>query len=1269
MFSHLAHGGGILAGTPYETVADGGVNEALKPDYGNNPDANGNPDLIHVNGPELVPVRDGLVPDCPSFLGPDYCSGVLFHGDHMLADDPVGSGTKDGADSNLGAPLFSGWPTWRSTTHQQVYWKWLERAWRGGLRLTVQFAVTNEALCRASKHLRDADCTNAMESIAEQTQAAYDFQDFVDAQYAGTGQGWFRIVTTPQEARDAVIAGKLAVVLGIEVADLFGCYFNNQADCTESYVRTQLRDWYDLGIRHIFPVHNFDNGFGGAATWQDAILVGNAEVEGFWWDTEDCSNDGFGFKVNEAVAFFIGLFGFGGLPTPIPAYLEDASCNTKGLTARGEFLIDEMMDLGMIIDVDHMSRKAIDRTLTLAEANDYAGIAASHVQSFGMHETSIRHERMRTGGQLERIRELGGMVAAMLKDDVQDSGSRGQKKTIDFSSSQITDNCRHSSKTFGQAYSYLRHQMQGPVALGSDFNGVAAHVGPRFGSDACGGDNEERLYQEKEGRLDYPFTLDAFGSFDKQVTGQKTFDFNVDGLAHIGLLPDLVADLALVGMQPADMEALFGSADAYIEMWDRANGTFVPIAQAACTDLTVAADDQCQATASVVAGSVSDPRVVVSTSPEGPYGLGQQAVTVTVAPLCGGGVTTCDGTVTVEDQTRPALSCPSGVTEECTGASTIASFTPTATDNCTASLNPSCSPGSGSGFAFGATAVSCTVTDAASNQSTCDFDVTVVDTTNPTASCRNDVVVQLDSSGNGSIAENAIDNGSSDICAGVTFDSDVTNFTCTNVGGNAPVLTVTDAAGLFAQCTAGVTVIDSVQPVALCKSISVTLEQDGTASVPATAINDGSTDACGIAGLSLSPNSFVCATDVGANAVVLTATDANGNQNSCGATVTVLKRPTTLVYQGGAMGQYSDGILLKATLTDTATGNPLSGKTVNFTLGSQSDSATTDGSGVATVSPDLLLNQAATTTSVVTSFSEDCTYLASSDTDSFEIKTEDVTVSFDEANLVAVKVDTDGGDSPPFSLTIYLNETLPDLPDDDTEAPGDIRLAVASMTLVPVGPGGSIDGTCTPQNAGSIAGDSYDDVLEIRCDFDDVSVNVYSVMVTVNDAGYYAGMGEDATVIYDPSLGFTTGGGKLFWPGTLEKTNFGYIMKYNKKGKKVQGNLLVIRHRDDGNIYRLKSNAVTGLAISPMTSSFGWASFNGKGTFKDWDWVDPIGNHEFTVYVEDHGEPGENDRFWLEIVDKDGQVVGVLSMDNPATSEAVTLSGGNIVVPHTPAGD
>ena len=65
----------------------------------------------------------------------------------------------------------------------------------------------------------------------------------------------------------------------------------------------------------------------------------------------------------------------------------------------------------------------------------------------------------------------------------------------------------------------------------------------------------------------YPFTIPGFGTFDHQVSGQKIYDFNVDGLAHIGLFPDMVADLKNIGVTDDQLKPLFGSAQAYLNMW------------------------------------------------------------------------------------------------------------------------------------------------------------------------------------------------------------------------------------------------------------------------------------------------------------------------------------------------------------------------------------------------------------------------------------------------------------------------------------------------------------------------------------------------------------------------------------------------------------------------------------------------------------------------------------------------------------------------------
>ncbi len=274
---------------------------------------------------------------------------------------------------------------------------------------------------------------------------------------------------------------------------------------------------------------------------------------------------------------------------------------------------------------------------------------------------------------------------------------------------------------------------------------------------------------------------------------------------------------------------------------------------------------------------------------------------------------------------------------------------------------------------------------------------------------------------------------------------------------------------------------------------------------------------------------------------------------------------------------------------------------------------------------------------------------------------EEAMISFDDENPIAVQVADPGENSGPFSLDVEVNEKLPDLPDGSSAA-GDIGNAMVSMDLVPVGPGGPVSGTCNP---GTVEGSGHDAILPVTCDFDDVQVNTYTIQVTV-DGGFYEGTGEDVLVIFDPSLGFTTGGGWFFWPGTEDRTNFGYTMKYNKKGQQVKGNLLLIRHLEDGTIYRVKSNALYGLALGDA-GDFGWASFNGKSTYLEPGWDEPIGNYEFLVYVEDH-DSTDSDRFWIEIHDKDGNLITIMSINREAVDNAVEIGGGNIVVPHTPGG-
>jgi hypothetical protein len=276
------------------------------------------------------------------------------------------------------------------------------------------------------------------------------------------------------------------------------------------------------------------------------------------------------------------------------------------------------------------------------------------------------------------------------------------------------------------------------------------------------------------------------------------------------------------------------------------------------------------------------------------------------------------------------------------------------------------------------------------------------------------------------------------------------------------------------------------------------------------------------------------------------------------------------------------------------------------------------------------------------------------------VEPEDSICEFDENNVVAVEVTNDGSDkSVPFNLIIGVKETEPALLSGSDTA-GDIKLAGVTLSLVPVGPGLPLSTPCTQSETDN----GYDAVKTLTCQFSEIPVNAYAVTATV-DGDFYTGYCENVVVVYDPSLGFTTGGGWFFWPGTEDKTNIGYTIKYDKKDANIQGNLLMIRHHQEGGtetLYRVKSDALYGLALGQDISvPMGWASFSGKSTYFAPGMEQPEVNHEFVVYVEDHDEPGTgNDEFWI-------QIDGGISMNSGSEDNTELLRGGNIVVPHSAA--
>jgi hypothetical protein len=115
---------------------------------------------------------------------------------------------------------------------------------------------------------------------------------------------------------------------------------------------------------------------------------------------------------------------------------------------------------------------------------------------------------------------------------------------------------------------------------------------------------------------------------------------------------------------------------------------------------------------------------------------------------------------------------------------------------------------------------------------------------------------------------------------------------------------------------------------------------------------------------------------------------------------------TKTTYTGPTSADYHDQVTLSGKLADTSGSSPapVAGKTITFTLGSQSCTATTNASGSASCS--LIVGQQPGNYTVKASFAGDSQYKASSDSKPFTITKEETTLSYNGDTLIL-----NGGDA------------------------------------------------------------------------------------------------------------------------------------------------------------------------------------------------------------------------------------------------------------------
>ena len=168
------------------------------------------------------------------------------------------------------------------------------------------------------------------------------------------------------------------------------------------------------------------------------------------------------------------------------------------------------------------------------------------------------------------------------------------------------------------------------------------------------------------------------------------------------------------------------TVNTVVSNWDVVGGP-----DARCRDSQACADGptNCSASVSIDDGSTASDgsAPVLEQIPAGPYSIGETQVTLRASDATGSS-DECTALVDVDDCTPPALTCRETVAEcEANGQAFVEPIAP-AVDECTAY---SVAGPPAQDYPLGRTAVEFTVTDAYLNESSCETNVTIVDTTAP----------------------------------------------------------------------------------------------------------------------------------------------------------------------------------------------------------------------------------------------------------------------------------------------------------------------------------------------------------------------------------------------------------------------------------------------------------------------------------------------------------------------------------------------------------
>lgn len=471
------------------------------------------------------------------------------------------------AHKSEGYPNFSGWPRFNVQLHQPMYIDWIKRSFQGGLKLLSVLATTN--MFWATRALGVG--VKPELPVDDETAELLALEEFKKIAKKEENSSWMEIALTPQDARRIILSGKLAVVLGLEM-DNFGNFKDESYVYSEPYAkppsnsltilssnsteaRTQIHDkikqYYDLGIRQVTPLHYISGVFGGTAVFRYQFGMIQSSFTGKPYLLREGSQFGVNYNISKDIQGIQAIFGaasevlsgdaksfytctYEGWVNPTwDSHCENfrSMVNGQGLTARGYILMEELMKKGLIIDVDHSSLLSSTHIFNTAEKINYP-LLSSHSDPLETcigpnaytstvkwfqddHETNYRNfgttiignlstEFTPTKAYYQKIANTGGMTGLFTFPF--------RKVTNAILEKNVANDCDGSSKSWAQNYLYLLQTIPGKgIAIATD-KGFTEGVGPRFGSMAA-----YKLLEEKTDYLNKTLRQQQRWSQDKAI--------------------------------------------------------------------------------------------------------------------------------------------------------------------------------------------------------------------------------------------------------------------------------------------------------------------------------------------------------------------------------------------------------------------------------------------------------------------------------------------------------------------------------------------------------------------------------------------------------------------------------------------------------------------------------------------------------------------------------------------------------------------------------